>query len=192
MFRTTDTHVYFLGGYFSQWAHTPFSAPLPQLRPTSSGAKLSKVGTLRFSHAEQYMMASKAMVFNDQDTMLEIMDSKHPGDQKKLGRKVKNFQPEVWEAVCRPVVYLGNWYKFVQHEGARKFLEEHRGKKFVEGADYDPIWGVGISWDDPLIEDEANWKGTNYLGEVIMKVDSDLVAHGESADPWQMMKLGWT
>ena len=187
-FRLTDTHVYFLGGYFSQWAHSPFSGAIPGLRYTSSGQQLHPVGTIRFSCCEQYMMAAKAMMFEDQETLLEIMDATHPGDMKRLGRKVKNFDVDVWNRHARDVVYLGNFYKFTQHNGAKDFMDHTKDKIVVEGADYDKIWGVGIAWDDPQIEDEASWQGTNWLGQCIMRVREDRSIHGDSINPWTLLR----
>ncbi|MNK46301.1 hypothetical protein D3C87_650840 [compost metagenome] len=188
MYRSTDTHVYFLGGFFSQWAKTPFTGSVPLLRPSSSGPILRPAGSLRFNCCEQFMMAGKAMVFNDQDAMLAIMDAEHPAEQKKLGRTVKNFDQAIWEKVARDIVYIGNFYKFAQHTASRDFLDESQQKIIVEGADYDPVWGVKIAWDDPAIEDEANWKGTNWLGQCIMRVRDDLAVHGLNADPWKLRK----
>ena len=188
MFMITDTHVYFLGGYFSQWAHTPFSGTLPTYRATSSGGHLSRYGSFRFNCCEQYMMAAKAAVFNDPETLLKIMDATHPAEQKKLGRLVKNFDVDIWNSVARDVVFLGNFYKFTQHVEARQFLDDAEQRVIVEGADYDPIWGVLLSWDDPAIKDEANWNGTNWLGQCIMRVRDDLAVHGNNADPWKLIR----
>lgn len=188
MYRATDTHVYFLGGFFSQWARTPFTGALPQLRQTPSGPVIQPAGSLRFNCCEQFMMASKALIFNDQDTLLEIMEAEHPAEQKKLGRKVKNFEQVIWEIVARDIVTIGNYYKFTQHLASYDALIDAGNRIIVEGADYDPVWGVKISWDDPAIEDEANWKGTNWLGQCIMRVREDIAAHGKNADPWTLRR----
>ena len=40
----------------------------------------------------------------------------------------------------------------------------------VEGNPHDKIWAVGLKDTDPLIMNPKNWKGTNWLGEVLMGV----------------------
>ena len=188
-FRSTDTHHYFLGGYCSQWAATRFNGTLPIVRASGSGALLLRpYASFAFNTAEQFMMASKAVMFNDPETLQDIMMASHPGDQKKLGRKVKNFDVDVWNQHARNVVYLGNFYKFAQDEAARNFLDSLGQRRIVEGASYDPIWGVKLDWSDMRIEDEANWAGTNWLGECIMRVRDDIAAHGKDADPWKLMR----
>jgi ribA/ribD-fused uncharacterized protein len=44
----------------------------------------------------------------------------------------------------------------------------------VEASPKDKVWGVGLHFTDDAILDEKNWKGTNWLGEAIMQVRSDL------------------
>jgi predicted NAD-dependent protein-ADP-ribosyltransferase YbiA (DUF1768 family) len=42
----------------------------------------------RFYCVEQYMHAAKALIFNDVNTFVQIMESKLPSEAKKLGRQV--------------------------------------------------------------------------------------------------------
>jgi ribA/ribD-fused uncharacterized protein len=166
--RTTDSHVYFLTGPFSQWHPSEFHAPL-------------EVGgrTLRFSHAEQYMMAGKALLFGDHETLERIMDAPHPLDQKELGRTVRNFDADTWNAHAREIVYEGNLAKFNQDSDLREYLMNTGDLYLVEGAWYDRVWGVGLAWDDDRILDVNNWQGTNWLGETLMRVRAALRADAD-------------
>ena len=38
----------------------------------------------------------------------EILESHDPKEQKAMGRRVKNFDPEVWDKECRGIVKKGN------------------------------------------------------------------------------------
>lgn len=161
--RSTDTHMYFLTGPFSQWHPSEFQACL-----TPGGREL------RFSHAEQYMMAGKALLFGDHDTLAKIMDAGHPRDQKELGRMVSNFDPAVWNAHAQEIVYQGNLAKFSQDQDLRDYLMASGDRHLVEGAWYDRVWGVALAWNDDQILDPANWKGMNWLGECLMRVRNTL------------------
>jgi len=37
------------------------------------------------------------------------------------------------------------------------------------------VWGVALAWDDPKILDQANWAGTNWLGEVLTDLRDNLL-----------------
>jgi ribA/ribD-fused uncharacterized protein len=47
--------------------------------------------------AEHYMMVGKARLFNDQESSGKIRQSVSPSQAKSLGRKVKNFDPKIWD-----------------------------------------------------------------------------------------------
>lgn len=156
----TTTHVFFLGGPFSQWFPCRFLAPPPfgdRDRPVA------------FNCAEQYMMAGKATLFGDIETRDAIMASTSPRDQKALGRQVRGFDQERWAEVARKVVTDGNMAKFSQNDRLREYLFSTGEKTLAEGAWYDPVWGVKLAWDDPKIVDPANWQGTNWLGQCLME-----------------------
>jgi ribA/ribD-fused uncharacterized protein len=176
--KTTDTHVYFLTGPFSQWHPSKFITPV-------GGTDVM----LEFNCGEQYMMAEKALFFGDTETFKKIMAVQPvagrpfievPKKQKALGRTVKPFVEEKWtKEVATGIVFAGNLPKFSQNPGMMQELLDTGDRHLVEGASYDRIWGVGLAWDDPAILDEANWLGTNWLGEVLMDVRTVLQVHDE-------------
>jgi len=188
--RVTDNHVFFVGGFFSQWHGSPFPARLP-IR-TGSDASPSVAPSdriMRFSHAEQAMMASKASVFGDKETLSKIMATTSPKEQKALGREVRNFISEIWNAVAYPIVAIMNFEKFNANPDLKAELLATGSRHIVEGAWYDKIWGVGLAWDDPAIDNPTNWKGTNWLGEALMAVRAELGAESGDRDPWTIERL---
>ena len=44
----------------------------------------------------------------------------------------------------------------------------------VEPSARDKVWGVGLAENDPLIENEKNWKGQNLLGKALMDIRAEL------------------
>ena len=166
----TDTHVFFLNGPFSQWWPSKFRASIPVADENDM--------VFDFHCCEQYMMARKAALFGDMDTLALIMQvEQHPTrwqdapDQcKKLGRKAQGFKQDVWDDNCDDIVFDGNFAKFDQNADLREFMMSFGDKAIVEGAWYDQIWGVGLAWDDPKIVDPANWRGLNKLGNIHVQV----------------------
>jgi ribA/ribD-fused uncharacterized protein len=180
--RMTDSAVYFVGGPFSQWFPSAFEAAVPLA--ADDKASLDMSGSLtRFSTAEQAMMASKASLFGDQATFAEIMKAKAPARQKELGRQVVGFDVDVWNAYARMIVTRMNYAKFAQNDDLYVFMMNTGDRLIVEGAWYDKIWGVGLEWNDPAIEDPKNWNGTNWLGEALMMVRRILHEKGRLIDP---------
>lgn len=157
--RITDTHVYFLSGPFSQWYKSKFIA---------TNYNDSSIEN-KFVTAEQYMMFTKAIVFDDNETAQKILKTSSPKLVKDLGRQVNNYKEEIWSSIRFDVVVQGNIAKFSQDELLKKYLKSTEDKILVEAAPYDIIWGVGLSQTDNKILDNFNWLGQNLLGKALMK-----------------------
>lgn len=123
---------------------------------------------------EQYMMAEKAKLFKDNETLEKIMKSNHPKQMKDLGRKVKNFDEELWIKKRYSIILNGNYAKFIQNEDLREFLIKTKDRILVEASPYDKIWGIGMAADDQNIENPLFWKGSNLLGFALMEVRDEL------------------
>ena len=132
------------------------------------------VNWTEYNCSEQYMMAEKARFFGDMETLDKIMKAVQPRDQKALGRTVKNFDAEQWNRVAKDRVYPGIRAKFEQNIMLRQSMLETGDRIFVEASPTDTIWGVGLAEEDDLILDSKNWRGTNWLGEVLTKVRDDI------------------
>ena len=153
----TDKYIFFWGGTFSQWFPSKF-----------------KIDEIEYNCCEQYMMAKKALLFEDIDSYNEIMATKNPKEQKAIGRKVKNFDKDKWEAICREVVYEANYAKFTQNGIIKSELLRSGNREIVEASPEDKIWGIGMHESHPDILDKSKWQGTNWLGEAIMRVRETL------------------
>ena len=134
-----------------------------------------KVKGKSFNCAEQYMMYMKAVLFGDEIIAAKILEAKSPREQKDLGRKVKNFNKDIWERQCKNIVYNGNYAKFTQNEGLKSALLETKGKTLVEASPYDTIWGIGLSEENPDSKRRSKWRGKNYLGEILTQLREDIL-----------------
>lgn len=129
--------------------------------------------------AEQYMMAEKARLFQDKVILQEIMTTKHPKQMKALGRKVKNFDAEVWDQKCYEIVKKGNKAKFLQNQDLWDFLKSTKKRVLVEASPLDRIWGIGMGKENPDIENPTKWKGKNLLGFALSEVRDELLKEEE-------------
>ena len=75
---------------FSQWTQSPFTKDL-----------------VEYNCAEQFMMASKARLFGDVTALSAILASNDPREQKRIGRRVRHFDHELWQSRCENIVLQG-------------------------------------------------------------------------------------
>jgi ribA/ribD-fused uncharacterized protein len=106
--------ILFWGGTYSQWCPSVFV-----------------IDGVEYNTAEQYMMAKKALLFGDYDSLREIMLEKSPALQKAMGKKVKGFNKVKWETYCRDYVYDANYAKFTQNPKMLKELMATGDKEIV-------------------------------------------------------------
>lgn len=152
-----EKFTFFWGGEFSQWYPSRFM----------------KNGVI-YNCAEQYMMAKKADLFGDIQTWEKIMVSNSPKEQKMLGRLIKDFDKDKWEAVCKQYVYDANVAKFTQNDNLKQVLLATTGTTLVEASPEDQIWGIGLTSRDSRALDRATWQGTNWLGEILTQVRDEI------------------
>jgi ribA/ribD-fused uncharacterized protein len=155
--RETDKYVFFWKGYLSQWNKRDMT-----------------IDDITYNCCEQYMMAQKARLFKDEESLKIIMEADSPKTQKRQGRLVKNFDNDRWLIEAKDVVYSGNYAKFTQNKDYQKQILSTGDKMLVEANPYDPLWAIGLDmWDDRVL-DESTWKGKNWLGEVLTQVREDI------------------
>ncbi len=83
---------------FSQWYESPFV-----------------IDDIAYQTAEHWMMASKARLFSDDETLAKILESTDPKTPKLLDETVKNFDDDLWKTNARRLVTEGNLAKFEQN-----------------------------------------------------------------------------
>lgn len=154
-----EKFTFFWRGPFSQWHHSPF-----------------EIQGIHYNCAEQFMMAAKARLFDDDVILARIMGSSDPREQKKLGRQVQGFVQKTWDGAARGLVETGSFAKFDQNPDLKEALLATTGTTLVEASPYDRIWGIGLMESDPRAQDRSTWLGTNWLGEVLTEVRDKMLA----------------
>jgi hypothetical protein len=134
-----------------------------------------EIDGLWYNCAEKYMMAEKARLFKDDETLSKIMAAIDPSDQKRYGREVQGFDKDKWDAVARDVVYKGSMAKYTQNPNLKRYLLATVGTTLVEASPKDNIWGIGLAKDDPRAQDRSTWRGKNWLGETLTKVRDNII-----------------
>ncbi len=134
------------------------------------------IGGITYQTAEHYMMAEKARLFRDKESELKVIKAKNPGEAKKVGRSVNNFNEGLWRQHRFNIVIKGNTAKFKQNPELKEFLITTGNRVLVEASPVDRIWGIGMASDHPSVENPNLWKGLNLLGFALMEVRSQLAS----------------
>ncbi|HJZ57679.1 MAG TPA: NADAR family protein [Gemmataceae bacterium] len=154
----TEAFTFFWKSPLSQWHRSPFV-----------------IGGISFTHAEQFMMYAKALLFGDHDAAAQILKAQTPREQQAIGRTVRGFDEAVWVLFREGIVYNANYARFLQNPQQRELLLATRGTTLVEASPHDQVWGIGLAADDPRALDRAQWRGLNLLGEVLTRVREALL-----------------
>ena len=166
-FNTSEQRLKFL--YF--WGHTPNkNGVITKSCFSQWWQRPFKVEDTIYNTAEHWMMASKARLFNDIEILAKILVSKHPMEAKTLGRKVKGFDPLLWNKNKYNIVKNGNSHKFSQHEDLKQFLVQTENRILVEASPLDSVWGIGMDQHNENAYNPNYWKGENLLGFALMEV----------------------
>jgi len=120
-----------------------------------------------YNCVEQYMMAEKARLFKDTETLAKILETQHPADQKILGREVRGYDDAKWAAVRYGVVLRASIEKYRQNYELKRLLFATGDAIFVEASPKDQIWGIGMARSHPDATNPAKWRGENLLGKAI-------------------------
>eukprot|EP00475_Leptophrys_vorax_P023393 TRINITY_DN32019_c0_g1_i1.p1 TRINITY_DN32019_c0_g1~~TRINITY_DN32019_c0_g1_i1.p1 ORF type:complete len:210 (-),score=47.22 TRINITY_DN32019_c0_g1_i1:655-1284(-) len=157
----TEEFVFFwkVPTIYSQWTRSVFT-----------------VDGVQYINTEQWMMACKARLFKDEDTLCQILKADNPTDIKKLGRAVKHYDDQRWAEKRLELVIQGNIAKFQQNPEMLKELLSTGEKTFAEASPFDRIWGIGMSAKDPDVLNPSKWKGLNLLGKALVETRSFLRA----------------
>jgi len=155
----------FWRGPLSQWHHSKFF-----------------VDGCNYRTAEHYMMAWKARVFYDLETLDKILNCATPKEAKAWGRKVRGFDKDHWDRVKYDIVVQGNVHKFSSNPVLKQMLFDVGDVVLVEASPVDCIWGIGLVEEDPDVMDPNKWKGENLLGFALMEVRHKLYQQAATRD----------
>lgn len=161
--------------YLFFWGHTPKQNNLVDKSCFSQWyAATFIVDKVEYKTAEHFMMAQKALLFQDNEIFEQIIKVNHPNEAKKLGRAIQHYQEVVWLEHRFEVVVKGNLAKFEQNPELKAFLLNTQERILVEASPVDKIWGIGLSADDESAQKPEQWQGLNLLGFALMEVRQQL------------------
>lgn len=124
-----------------------------------------------YPSVEHYFMTRKAEIFDPEGDAIKKMNNDcTPAQMKKLGRQVKNFNPERWEEESRKIMFHAVYQKFFQNPELKEKLLSTGYSIIAEASPFDKKWGIGISESHENAYCPEKWTGRNLLGEILMLV----------------------
>ncbi|KAL4943191.1 hypothetical protein BDV06DRAFT_190455 [Aspergillus oleicola] len=99
-----------------------------------------------------------------QSSLCAILRTNSPMTQKILGRKVPNFDEDLWDKASGAIVLAGCIARSEVDKDLERLYIAAGKRVFVEGSSRDRVWGVGLNWRCNEILDEGCWRGGNRLG----------------------------
>ena len=130
-----------------------------------------------YNCSEQYFMKKKQELFDPANltTAKSIMESNDPSKIKSFGRKIKNYDDNIWNSTRYNVMYDALKFKFSHNNNLKHILLSTGNKIIVEAAARDKIWGAGMTAQQ-IINNNYNLKGQNLLGQLLMRVRDEMKA----------------
>ena len=140
----------------------------------------------KFNSSEAVFMYQKAMLFGDTEVASKIVETDNDSSfetllkrctaVKKLGRKVRGFVQETWDAECYGMMYNAIQCKAEYDMEFRSLLlsPEYAGMTFVEATHRDVIWANGLSIKDSMALGRDGWTGQNLLGQALTELRNKL------------------
>jgi len=150
-----------------------------------------KVNGLIYKTTEHWMMAQKALLFDNKDIFEKIVKCNKPAEAKELGRQVIGFDENIWCDKRFDIVRLGNIHKFNQNRKLGEYLLKTGNRILVEASPVDTIWGIGLTKDSNEIDNIYSWRGLNLLGFALMEARDFLRDFGFFTDIKEDLVAPW-
>ena len=128
-----------------------------------------------YHSSEQFLHHNKAIIFNDSVSAAKILATKTPNESKSLGRNIQNFEFVRWKRHAKDIMKEGLRLKFSQNKLCYEALAATGDTTLVEASVTDKLWGAGVGLNNPDIGNQQSWQGSNWMGEVLQEVRSDLI-----------------
>ena len=133
----------------------------------------------KYPSVEHYFQGMKAKEFGDTEMHDKIAIAKTGKAVKAMGKKIKNFVKEVWDAKRDEVMRTGVRSKFIQHPELRKQLLETGDRMIGEADARNLYWGIGTAETSEKSKHPEKWRGQNKMGKLLMELRTEFKNQAE-------------
>lgn len=141
---------------------------------------------IKYFTIEQVLAAEKARLFLEDELRTRIMKTRAPRSMRTMANNIirktetqtggmRAIELHEWEhKVRKDILKNATLAKFRQHNDLKERLLMTGGATIVLADSREKRDGVGLNLHDPLITNPSAWRGSNYYGQVLMEVRSQL------------------
>lgn len=127
----------------------------------------------KFDNVEQFICYRKAEIFDDRDTMKEILKTRTPMQARHAARKIRDFHYGRWKRLRGDIIYEALKLKTLQNPEIIEKLQKLPSNVRIGMADKDGQFGIGFAINDQNAYNWSMWKD-NIVGETWMLILSRL------------------
>ena len=123
-------------------------------------------------------MYQKAKLFEpiNIDLQNNILRESSPSIIKKIGRRIKNYDDNIWSQIRYDIMLKGLRLKFAQNSIISQELLKTYPKILYEASKNDKIWGIGFDSNEGIRTDKTKY-GTNLLGKALMQIRDEIMTN---------------
>lgn len=124
-----------------------------------------------FNCVEQIFAYEKARLF-EPNVAQDIKNCTYGAQAKKLGSRVRNFDPKIWDNHRELIMKEALRAKFGTNTRLKSLLESTGNAELIEVSPYDKFWGAGVDRTKmiELIEQGKTYPGRNTLGNALISL----------------------
>jgi ribA/ribD-fused uncharacterized protein len=134
----------------------------------------TQMDSITFPTVEHYFQWMKAKTFGDGESAQKILKTASAKAVKSLGKKVKDFKAEEWDAKKDAIMTAAIRAKVFQHPDIRDKLKQTGVRPIGEASARDKYWAIGTSEETSKAKDPSKWPGKNVLGKIWMDLRKEL------------------
>lgn len=123
---------------------------------------------VKYTSVDQYLMYQKALTFNDEEAAKRIIAVNDPAVVRDFGRKVRNYDDEIWKGKRQLILNDAIQMKFSQNADLQGMLVNTGDALLAECNPHEATYGIGVSIFTKGIDNKENWDGANLTGHTLM------------------------
>lgn len=123
-----------------------------------------------FKNVIQYILFSKAKIYNDNEVAEKIIKTGELSEMTSLSSLIRGVNKQDWSTRILSVATSGCKMKLAQNSDIWEALQSTKGKILAFTNPEEKFWGIGMKPLDYRAVNQNEWDGKNHLGNIFMEL----------------------